>query len=144
MTKTEFLTTQVEANPKFIKWAKEPVQIEKHGDVEKWQGLAYITTTNGTNTWNIFFMVDASTGETTWQEFNTLEPEKTVENTKYASLQNYLKGKYEAFFIKGDRVDLTNNWAEAEVYSLSADKLTRKTVLVFKKGNNPVSDLDII
>ena len=56
--------------------------------------------------------------------------------------ETYLSGKYAAHFI--NRFDLNQNLAEADVYTLAAGKLTRKTVLVFKKGTNPITDLDVV
>jgi len=68
--------------------------------------------------------------------------EPASEQKKLDALQTYLKGKYQAYFVT--RFDMINNWAIADVYSLSAGTLVKKTVMVFKKGVNPITDLDIV
>lgn len=57
------------------------------------------------------------------------------------ALQAYLGNKYQGYFII--RYDLQQQIAEADVFTLSAGTLTKKTVLVFKKGTNPISDIDV-
>lgn len=141
MTKAQFIAA-VEAKPNFIKWASVPRQVEEIGGVQKWNGVAHITTPDGTNLYNVWFIVDVATDEATWQNSDTLEPEKNSDSVKYNALQAYLKANFNAFFI--GRVDLVNNWAEADVYTLDTGKLAKKSVIVYKQGNNPIAHLDVI
>lgn len=141
MTKAQFIAS-VEAKPQFIKWAKAPVAAETIGDIEKHHGIAYITTPDGTNTFNVWFMVDTATGEATWQSQDTIEPDKNVSDTKQKALTGYLKATFAGFFV--NRVDLDNNWAEADVYTVSGADLTKSTVLVFKQGTNPITHRKIV
>jgi len=141
MTKEQFITA-VEAKPQFIKWAKSPVAVETIGDIEKHHGIAYITTPDGTNTFNVWFMVDTVTGEATWQNADTLEPAKNATEVKMNALKNYLKTNFAGYFI--NRTDLENNWAEADVYTVSGQDLAKSTVLVFKQGTNPITHRKVI
>jgi len=141
MTKAQFIS-DVEAKPNFIKWARVPALLETIGDVEKWNGVAYISTSDGTNTLQLFFMVDAATGEATWQNQDQMEPESNTTNSKLKALQDYLKANFNAFFV--NRIDLVNNWAEADVYTLNTGKLTKKTVIVYKQVSNPIAHLDVV
>lgn len=141
MTKAQFIAA-VEAKPLFIKWAQAPIKMETIGEIEKWNGIAYITTPDGANTYNVWFVVDTATGEATWQNQDTLEPEKNTVNTKYNALMNYLKANFAAFFIT--RSDLENNWAEAEVFTVSGSDLAKSTVLVYKQGGNPIAHKKIV
>lgn len=143
MTKEQFIAS-VESKPNFIKWASAPVLIETIGDIEKHSGVAYITTPDGTNTFNVWFCVDKTTGEASWQNRDQLEPEKNSYEVKRRALETYLKANFNAYFVVAGRVDYDNNWAEAEVFTLTTGKLTKKNVLVYKQGNNPISHLDII
>lgn len=140
-TKTQFVTT-IETKPQFLKWAKVPELMETIGDVEKWNGLAYVTTPDGTNSVNVWFMVDKVTGLATWQQQDTLEPEKNANEVKMKALTDYLKVTFAGYFIL--RTDLPNNWAEADVYTITGADLTKSTVLVFKLGANPITHRKII
>lgn len=141
MTKAQFIAA-VESKPQFIKWAQAPVKAETIGDVEKWYGVAYITTEDGTNTYNVWFMVDGATGEATWQQQDSLEPGKNTASAKMDALKTYLKANFAGYFIL--RSDLENNWAEAEVFTVSGQDLAKSTVLVFKQGTNPISHRKIV
>jgi hypothetical protein len=141
MTQSQFIAS-VEAKPQFIKWAQVPVLAETIGDVEKWHGIAYISTPDGTNTYNVWFMVDSATGEATWQNQDQMEPEANVLNTKQKALEDYLKANFAGFFV--NRADLINNWAEADVYTVSGADLAKSTVLVFKQGSNPIAHRKIV
>lgn len=142
MTKQQFIAS-VESKPQFIKWASVPVVAETLGDVEKWHGIAYITTPDGTNTYNVWFMVDTITGEAAWQSHDTMEPEKNLYNAKMAALTAYLGSHFEAWFLVPGHADLINDWAEAEVFTVNAGKLDRSKVLVYKKGSNPIAHIVI-
>lgn len=141
MTTAQFITA-VEAKPQFIKWAKVPAAVETLGDIQKWNGVAFITTPDGTNTYNVWFIVDTTTGEATWQNLDTMEPEKNTVAVKEAALKAYLKANFAGYFIL--RADLDNNWAEAEVFTVSGADLAKSTVLVFKQGTNPIAHRKIV
>jgi len=140
MTKAEFIAA-VEAKSKFIRWATEPVLDSTEGDVELWHGRAYHTTTDGTNVFNVWFHVDKTTGDATWQTFDSFEPEANTNAIKQKALTDYLSANFDAYFVV--QADLENNWAEADVYKLNTGKLDKFKVLVFKKGGNPISHLDV-
>lgn len=139
MTTAQFIT-EIEAKPQFIKWAKAPAVLETVGDVEKWNGIAYVTTPNGTNTLNVFFMVDA--GQATWQQADPIDFQNSVTSIKMNVLLAYLKTTFVGYFVL--RTDLENNWAEAEVFTISGADLVQSKVLVYKLGNNPIAHKKII
>jgi hypothetical protein len=141
MTKAQFIAA-VEAKPQFIKWAQLPVVVETLGDVEKHHGVAFITTPDGTNTYNVWFMVDTATGEATWQQFDTMTPEANQGTQKQQALENYLKANFAGYFV--NRADLTNNWAEADVYTVSGADLAKSTILVYKQGSNPITHRKVV
>lgn len=134
--------TAIEAKPHFIKWAQVPQMAEKLGDVEKWHGIAYISTPDGTNTYNVWFMNDTATNTATWQQQDMLNPEANTASAKETALKTYLKANFAGFFI--NRADLENNWAEAEVFTVSGQDLAKSTVLVFKQGSNPIAHRKIV
>jgi hypothetical protein len=67
--------------------------------------------------------------------------EPSSDQKKLDALQAYLATTFDAYFVL--KVDIKNNWAEAETFKLNAGALDRKNVLVFKKGNNPITHLII-
>lgn len=141
MKKAQFITA-LEAKPQFIKWAVAPALAETVGDIEKWHGRAYITTPNGANVLEVWFIVDAATGEANWQNADTIDTSESVEAKKMTSLENYLKTNFDAHFL--GRIDLDNLWAEADVFKLTNGALTQSKVLVFKKGSAPVAHLNVV
>lgn len=141
MTKSQFIAS-VEAKSIFKSWAKAPEIKEKIGDIEKWNGVAYISTPNGVNLFDVWFIWDSVKDEAYWQNQDTLEPEKNTESVKLKALETYLKNNFNAYFL--GRVDIVNNWAEADVYTLTTGKLVKKAVIVYKQGTNPISHLDVI
>ena len=64
------------------------------------------------------------------------------EQAKLNALQSYLKANFDAYFVI--RFDLTNNWAEADVFKLTNGELVTSKVLVFKKGTSPINHLKIV
>lgn len=141
MNKQEFITA-VEAKPNFIKWAQTPIVKETVGTIEHHHGRAYISTNDGTQVFNVWFFVDTETGEANWQNQDTLDPDNNANPAKTKALENYLTATFDAFFIT--KLDLVHNWAEAEVYKLAAGKLSKTTILVFKKGSNPINHLEVV
>lgn len=141
MTKEQFIAA-IEARPQFIKWAIAPTLIETINGIELWHGRPYHTTPDGTNIYNVYFHVDTATGEATWQNRNNFEPETNTQEAKMKALTTYLKANFAGFFIT--RIDLDNNWAEAEVFAVSGADLAKSTVLVFKNGANPITHRKVV
>ena len=141
MTTAQFIAA-VEAKPQFVKWASEAVNVETIGGIEKHMRIAYINTPDGTNLMQVWYIVDSATGNTTWQTGDTIEPEKNTVNVKFNALKAYLKATFAAHFV--GRTDLDNNWAEADVYTVSGADLAKSTVLVYKIGNNPITHKKIV
>ena len=65
-----------------------------------------------------------------------------ADQIKLNALTAYLKANFNAYFV--NRFDLSNNWAEADTYKLEASKLTKKAVIVYKQGANPISHLEVV
>lgn len=116
------------------------------GNTEKYQ--LTIETVNDDGTGGIVvvtYLRDKITDET---KFYNVEPKGLKKETissdqvKLNALQDYLKGNFNAFFVV--RTDLVNNWAEADVFTLAAGKLTQSKVLVYKQGTSPVSHIEIV
>lgn len=136
MTLAEFYTN-VENTPSFIKWVDEAVEIEARGNVKKMRRDALVNTKDGKNIVGIWFI--DNDGDVAWQTTNTLEPKENTTQKKQAALEAYLSAQFNAYFI--NRADLDNNWAEADVYTVKSGVLEKSVVLVFKRGNNPISHL---
>lgn len=141
MTKDAFVAA-IAAKPQFIKWAEVPSLLEQIGTIQKWHGIAYINTADGTNTFNVYFMVDAATGEATWQQHDQLEPEKNATETKLKALNVYLKANFPAYYI--ERFEVENNFAIATVFTLSGSDFVQSRVLVYKQGANPIAHRKIV
>ncbi len=140
MTKDAFIAS-IALEPNFLKWAQVPFLLETIGDVQKWTGFVYKTTPDGTNTEQVFFMVDTVTGEATWQNINTLNPLKNTGATRQDRLEKYLTTNFFAYRVVF--IDVENNWAEADVYADGVD-LVKSKVLVYKKGANPITHKKVI
>lgn len=93
----------------------------------------------------VFYLEDTVTHEV-W--FYNTEPEAIdtkeagADQKKLAALETYLKATFDGHFVI--RMDYANNFAEAETFKANAGKLDRKKVLVFKKGTNPITHLEIV
>lgn len=94
---------------------------------------------------NVFYIHDTGTDEA-W--FYNVEPtafDKTVvsvEEQVAKALNDYCKANFEAFFVS--RVDGVNKWAEVQAFVLNNGNLEKKNVLVFKKGTNPITHLNVV
>lgn len=141
MTKEQFIAS-VEAKPQFIKWAVVPQLVETINGIETWHGRPYHTTPDGTNIFNVWFHVDTATGEATWQNRDNMDAANNTNEKKLNALNTYMKTNFAGFFI--NRVDLDNNWAEADVYVVSGADLAKSTVLVFKNGPNPITHRKVV
>lgn len=140
MTKDAFVAA-IATEPNFLKWVQIPVLIETIGDVEKWHGIVYRSTLDGTNTEHVYFMVDKATGDATWQTQNTLSTVKNTNEARIDKLEKYLKQNFFAYRVVF--VDPDNFWAEAEVYTDGVD-LTKSKVLVYKAGANPITHKKVV
>lgn len=94
---------------------------------------------------NVYYLEDKASGDVA---FYNQEPQVfdqravSLDAQKQEALETYLKANFNAHFI--NRVDFDNNWAEADTYTLEGGSLTKKTVLVFKDGANPISHLVVV
>lgn len=94
---------------------------------------------------NVFYIHDTGTDEA-W--FYNMEPVAFDNAVKPATVQaiealeNYCKANFDAYFI--GRTDGVNKWAEVEAFVLNAGNLEKKNVLVFKKGTNPITHLNVV
>ena len=92
----------------------------------------------------VFYLLDTVTDEA-W--FYNVEPESVdikepnTDQKKLDALQAYLTANFDAFFLI--RWDMTRNWAEVDTFKLNAGTLKAQKVIVFKKGANPISHLNI-
>ena len=93
----------------------------------------------------VFYLFDTVTGEA-W--FYNVEPEAVdikepnTDQKKLDALQAYLKANFDAYFTL--RWDLVNNWAEADTYKVESGALKAQKVMVFKRGTNPITHLNIV
>lgn len=147
MTKAQFLTA-VQSKVGFHSIIEDKLAPDNvAGDpIEK--RYLYINHTNADGTMGktfVYYLLDtvndvASFYNVEREALDVKEP--TAENKKYDALQNYLKANFNAYFI--GRFDPINNWAEADTYKLETGKLTKKTVIVYKQGANPISHLEVV
>lgn len=140
MTKSEFITA-IETKPQFIKWVQVPRAVRDTNGVQEHYGIAHMSTPDGTVLKDIFFLVSAD-DTATWKETDVLDQTKTAKEVKLNALRAYLKANFEAFFIT--RMDLDNNFAEADVYTLSVTDLTPSRVIVYKRGATPITHRKVI
>lgn len=137
MTKSQFLAS-VEAKPNFIKWLTDEVIVETVGGVRKCRRDALITSESGfLNTFQVWYIEDTATNETTFQNVDTLTPAENASAKRQKSLEDYLVANFSAFRVLWS--DLDRNYAEAEVFAVSGADLVRSKVLVFKTGTNPIT-----
>lgn len=142
------LINAVKAKKGFVRIIKDELAPDAIPTDKTQKRLLTIEHSNGDNTAGITYVYYLHDTENDVAKFYNVEPEN-LDNTELSldlkkehALKQYLGGKYAAYFI--ERTDYVNNWAEATVYVLAASKLTKKQVLVFKKGTSPISDLDIV
>ena len=147
MKKTDFLT-KVQSITGFVSVLKdiETQDNIKESDIEKRQLSIEHTNKDGTaGVTSVFYLENKKTGEVRFYNDEPKSFEKDAvsdEAKKQQSLEAYLTGKYQAFFV--NRIDIKNLWAEADVYQIENGKLRKKTVVVYKKGGEKVSDVDVI
>lgn len=137
MTKSSFIAT-VEAKPNFIKWLGDEVLVETIGTARKYRRDALITSDAGfPNVFQVWYIEDTATGDTNFQNVDTLTPTENAVQKKQDALTAYLKANFNAFRLIW--TDLDNTFAEAEVFATAGADLTRSKVLVYKIGANPIT-----
>jgi hypothetical protein len=147
MTKQQFLDSVV-AKKGFHSIIKDEIAPDHVAGDSIEKRFLYVNHTNadGTAGKTFVYYLHDKTNDEAWfynsetESVDTKEP--TTEQKKLDALQAYLKSTFDAFFVI--RYDLANNWAEADVYTLNAGTLTASKVLVFKKGSNPISHLNVV
>lgn len=95
----------------------------------------------------VYYLYNTETDDTWFYntEVEHLDPyEPTTDLVKLNALREYLSTNFDAYFLDREKIDLTNNWAEAIVYTKAANELVKETVLVFKKGTGPVTHLKVV
>lgn len=107
--------------------------------------VATINADGTAGIYHVYYLHDTATDDA-W--FYNVEVEaldnKAVssEQVKLNTLADYLKTNFDAYFVV--RYDLTNLWAEADVFKLTTGKLVKSSVVVYKKGNSPISHLNVV
>ena len=108
-----------------------------------------VATINADGTAGIYFVYylhDTQSDEAWFYnvEVEALDNKEPVsDQKKLNALQNYLKTNFDAFFVI--RFDMTNLWAEADVfkYNATTKMLDKFTVLVYKTNKDPIKHLTI-
>lgn len=149
MTKQEFLA-KVASKPGFHSIISDEFgKDHRIGDPIE-QRCLYLNHTNGDGTMGktyVYYIYDTANDVASFwnQEVEAFDmKEVNTLQKKVNALEAYLKANFDAYFLIPEKVDIINNWAEGEAFTLNAGKLTRKKVLVFKKGANPISHLEIV
>lgn len=147
MLKQELLDA-VAAKKGFVSIAKDDVAPDNVQGDEIEKRYLYVNHTNADGTMGktfVFYLHNTTTDEAWFyndEPENVDQKEPNSEQKKLDALAAYMKTNFDAYFI--GRFDTTNNWAEADVFMLAAGKLTKKSVLVFKKGTNPINHLEVV
>lgn len=144
MLKQEFINS-VLAEPSVISLLPGTEVIhETYGDYEKGSfRVLIVEPQGGQNFRDVWFIRNTKTDETGYQTLNTIDTKKNTYDARHDKLEKYLGANFHAYFII--RANLEEFWAEADVFKLNADGLgvTKQTVLVFKKGANPIKHLPL-
>lgn len=93
----------------------------------------------------VYYLHDPQTDEAWFYnaEVETVDMKEPVsEQKKFDALTAYLKANFDAYFVL--RWDTANNWAEADVFTLTNGELVKSRVMVFKKGANHIAHLTIV
>lgn len=94
---------------------------------------------------NVFYIHDTGTDEAWFYNVEPVAFDKavvSVEAQTEKALNGYCRATFDAFFVS--RVDGVNKWAEVQAFVLNAGNLEKKNVLVFKKGTNPITHLNVV
>lgn len=146
MNKQEFLT-KVQSKVGFHSIIEDKLAPDHIANDPIEKRYLYINHTNADGTMGktfLYYLHDTTNDFASFYNIETiaLDIKENPEQKKLDALQAYLKASFDAYFI--GRFNPTDNWAEADTYKLNAGKLEKKSVIVFKKGNNPISHLEVI
>jgi hypothetical protein len=143
----EGLIAQLKSKNGFMSILEDSLSSDsKSADIEKRYMLVEHQNADGTvGTTSVYYLFNTKTGEAKFYNIvpNSFDSRETSPDmVKQQALEAYLKAKYNAYFI--GRTDFVNNWAEADVFTLTTGKLVKKKVLVYKQGVNPIADIDVV
>lgn len=147
MTKAQFISA-VQAKKGFVSIIKDALAPDHINDDPIEKRYLYINHTNADGTMGktyVYYLHDVANDAASFYNVETEAldiKEPNTENKKYLALRAYLKANFAAFFLVNH--DLDNNWAEAEVFTLSGSDLTRSRVIVYKQGSNPIAHKKIV
>lgn len=141
-TKQEFIA-EVLAEPNVIELLPNTDQVDETvGDYEK--GRFYVLLNEeqgGKNFRAVWYIRNTQTDETTYQTANTINLKKNNIDAKLDALEKYCNANFLAHRV----VEFTGaNWAEVEVYEMTDPTITKKKVVVYKTGNNPITHKELI
>ena len=148
MNKAQLLTS-IQSKAGFVSIVSDNVAPDSPTGVKEKRYLV-VETLNADSTkgiTNVFYIHDTET-DTAW--FYNVEPVafdnqyKNIPQQTLEALQNYCKTNFEAYFLIPDRIDAENKWAVVEAYTISSGKLAKSLKMVYKKGTNPITHIDII
>jgi hypothetical protein len=142
MTKQQFINS-VLAEPGVVEMIPNSEQIiDTYGNYQKgYFVLVFNEPQGGKNFRQVWFIRNTVTDETDWQTANTVNQDKNTIDAKRKLLEDYLEATFFAYNILVFNGD---NWAEVEVYSDTNPTITKKKIVVFKIGNNPVTHRDLV
>lgn len=96
---------------------------------------------------NVYYIHNKSTDEAWFYNIEPVSFKKSAVSVSEAAvdaLENYCSTTFEAYFLIPDRIDAVNRWAVVEAYVTGTGNLQKQTVLVFKKGTDPITHLEIV
>ena len=145
MTKAQLLTA-VSSKQGFVGVISDNLATDSVGAKQK--RFLTVETLNADGTkgiTSVFYVHDTQTDDAWFYNVEPVAFDKTLvsaEEQVAKALNDYCKATFDAFFVV--RVDGVNKWAEVEALVLNAGNLQKKNVLVFKKGANPITHLNIV
>jgi len=93
----------------------------------------------------VYYLYDIEADEA---QFYNAEPEKfdnqedTKEVKRRKQLETHLKNKYLTYFVL--RQDSENDAIEADVYTLTGETVTKKTVIAVRNADKTINDFEVI
>ena len=94
----------------------------------------------------VYYLLDTTTQDAWFynleaESIDTKEPD--TNQKKVDALETYLSSNFNAYFI--NKIDYTKNWAEADTYKYNATTklLDKKVVIVYKKGTDPITHIEV-
>lgn len=145
MTKSQLLTA-VQGKAGYVATIADTLAPDSVGAKQK--RFLTVETLNADGTkgiTNVFYIHDTGTDEAWFYNVEPIAFDKAVVSVgaqAEKALNDYCKATFDAFFVS--RVDGVNKWAEVQAFVLNAGNLEKKNVLVFKKGANPITHLNVV